>query len=236
MSEHDSNTQANGTDQTPDGGASQQPGDQASQQSLSQQPVGQGGQPNAGQQAGDQQQESQPFRSFKDQAELDEFMQDRVQRAKRSALNEQAKALGYKNWSHMKALLQVINEDDENGDDGEADGEPDAAGQQASQQPGTGANEAERLRLAIKVAGELNLPPQLVDRLQGSTEDEMKADAENLLQLVRSNQPRGPGIPPAPRQGQPATFTRAQLQDAKFVREHKDEIMQAAREGRIVES
>ncbi len=88
--------------------------------------------------------------------------------------------------------------------------------------------------MAIQAGTKLNLPTALVLRLQGSTVAEMEADAQSLLGLMTA--PRGPGIPNVPTQNQPVTFTKAQLQDAKFVREHKDEILRAGREGRIVDS
>ena len=55
---------------------------------------------------------------------------------------------------------------------------------------------AENLRL--KVATEKALPPQLAARLQGTTLEELQADADELLALV----PQGPRVPtPDPAQG-----------------------------------
>lgn len=44
---------------------------------------------------------------------------------------------------------------------------------------------AEMLRM--KIASEKNLPASLVDRLRGETEDEMKADADSLLEGLKSS-------------------------------------------------
>lgn len=93
--------------------------------------------------------------------------------------------------------------------------------------------------MAIKVGSELNLPVALVGRLQGDTEEAMKADAQTLLGLMDGNRPgnaHAPGIPPVPQAGQQITFTRTQLQDAKFVRANAEAIRKAAAEGRIVNS
>lgn len=231
--------QANGGQQSPGGAQQPQPpqqptpgdGQQGAQQPQ-QQPPSQPSPPS--QQAGDQQAQ-QPFRTFANQNELDEFVQERVARAKRSALNDQAKTLGYKSWTHMRAMLQVVAEDEagEAGDGNNADAGAQAEpGQQ--QQP---SGQSDTLALKLAVAAEKNLPASLVQRLVGNTREQIEADADQLLQLVQAGPvPRGPGIPPAPQANQPVTFTRQQLSDPKFVREHVDEIRQAAAEGRIVRS
>jgi hypothetical protein len=41
--------------------------------------------------------------------------------------------------------------------------------------------------LRLRVAIDKKLPVELVDRLQGSTKEEIETDAENLLKLVKSN-------------------------------------------------
>lgn len=111
----------------------------------------------------------------------------------------------------------------------------------ATEPPATTAStsaETARLQMALKVGAELNLPAALINRLQGDTEAAMKADAESLVALMGSGTPanRMPGIPPVPAGNQPVTFTRTQLQDAKFVRENAEAIRQAASQGRIVNS
>ena len=54
--------------------------------------------------------------------------------------------------------------------------------------------------LRAQIAEAKGLPPELAERLQGETEDELSADAENLLALVVE----APSVPQASRhQGQP---------------------------------
>lgn len=151
----------------------------------------------------------------------------RVKRDARKQMNEYAKEQGFSDWQHMSDTLNTLRQG--------------ASGQQPAQQPVAqpavpqGPSEADRLRTALQVGAKLNLPAAIVARLQGSTAEEMEADAQTLIGLMGNGQ-RGPGIPSAPQSGQPVTFTQAQLADPKFVREHAAEIQQAAREGRIVRS
>ena len=51
------------------------------------------------------------------------------------------------------------------------------------------ASEAERANLRYRVAVTKQLPPELVDRLRGDTEEEMSADADSLLALVKPAAP-----------------------------------------------
>jgi hypothetical protein len=62
--------------------------------------------------------------------------------------------------------------------------------------------ETERIqRQRLEVVTKKGLPPALASRLQGSTTDEMEADADALLQFVKLSE--APGVPPAsPRSGQ----------------------------------
>lgn len=174
---------------------------------------------------------AQPFKTFASQEELDKFMAKSKSQAGRKALNEQAKALGFEDWQDMEDSVAATRQPPA------ATPTPDAATPAPATPAGLplGTDEASRLRMALKVGSDLNLPAALVGRLQGATVEEMTADAQSLLGLMTAP-PRGPGIPPVPQQNQPVTFTRTQLQDPVFVREHQTEIMQAAREGRIVSS
>lgn len=189
----------------------------------------------AGQQADSQQTETaQPFRTFKDQAELDAFMAKSKRQAERKALNAQAKELGYEDWEEMREALQPLRraQTPDPTKLGNAQESQDSAPATPAAQ--SAADEAKRLRMALSVASELGLPATLIPRLQGETPEEMAKDAQQLLGLFQ--QPaKGPGIPAAPKTNQVVTFTRTQLQDAKFVRANKDAIMLAAREGRIVD-
>lgn len=101
-----------------------------------------------------------------------------------------------------------------------------------------GPSESARLTMALQVGAKLNLPVALISRLQGSTPEEMEADAQTLLGVMGSGATvaRGPGVPAVPAGGQPLTITRTQMQDPKFVRENADAIRRAKAEGRIVNS
>lgn len=69
--------------------------------------------------------------------------------------------------------------------------------------------------LRLNVATSKGLPAELVGRLQGSTREELEADAETLLGLVRK---AGPGIPPpggAPQKPDIKSMTPAQIREAR---------------------
>lgn len=51
------------------------------------------------------------------------------------------------------------------------------------------ATEAEKANLRYRIALAKQVPPELVDRLKGDTEEEMSADADSLLTLVRRTPP-----------------------------------------------
>lgn len=190
-----------------------------------------------GQQADAQQQNQQPFRSFASQDELNTFMQDRVGRAEKSALNTAAKAAGYESWEEMQTQVSAIRK---------ALGQPGAEQSQAAadggQQQAAPDPALQRLQLVLQVGQQKNLPAALISRLQGGTLEEMQADADALLALMGGQQsqqtqrPPGPGIPNAPGEHQQVTFTRAQLQNPEFVRKNADAIQRAAAEGRIVDN
>lgn len=171
-----------------------------------------------------------PYRSFANQKELDEFVKGSKSQAGRAALKKLATDLGFEDADEMREALQGLRQ---------AQGGVLTPTEPGAQAPaGQGPDQASRLQMALGVGVKLNLPPALIGRLQGATPDEMEADAQTLLGLMGSNTatPRGPGIPPPPNGNPPVTFTRTQLSDAKFVREHAAEIQAAAKEGRIVRS
>lgn len=184
------------------------------------------GQPTAGQ-------TQEPYRSFASEGDLNNFVAERVKRAERSALKKLAADLGFEDADELRDALQPLRRT--------AGGGNTNAPATPTQPTAQGPSDSARLSMALKVGAELNLPASLIARLQGDTEEAMKADAQALLGLMDGNRPgatapRAPGIPPVPQVGQPVTFTRTQLQDAKFVREHANEIRQAAAQGRIVNS
>lgn len=92
-------------------------------------------------------------------------------------------------------------------------------------------------RLRLKVALDKSLPATLAARLQGTTEEEMAADADALLALL----PKGSTIPkPNPAQGSSAggpPVTPGQLSEADVKRMYAEkrygEIEQARSEGRL---
>lgn len=176
--------------------------------------------PNAGAQAqaaGEQPEEQEPFATF----DTAESFNKRLERDAKKRMNKQAQELGFDSWEQMQTVFSARRQ---------GDGEQPQAAPAAD-------NRAERLQMALQVGQELNLPVALINRLQGDDIEAMRADAETLQGLFQPQQQQaGPGIPPAPQSEQRATFTRAQLQNPQFVRENKEAIMQAAREGRIVDS
>lgn len=186
-------------------------------------------QPNAeASQAAEQPVTEQPFAVFKDAKSFT----SRVSREARKLMNDQAKAAGFDDWQHMQDALGTLRQQPAQAP--QQPENPQDSQNQAENVPQVQI-EAKRLKMALSVASDLNLPTALVSRLQGDTAEEMTADANRLLALFQ--QPaRGPGIPPAPQTNRPVTFTRAQLQNAEFVRQNKDAIIQASREGRIVDS
>lgn len=86
------------------------------------------------------------------------------------------------------------------------------------------------------IQSEYGLTDKQLAVLEGDTEEALRAAAEDLFGALKKAQP--PVVPTGANQGGAAAagvFTRSQLRDPKFFREHRVEIMTAAREGRIVE-
>lgn len=169
----------------------------------------------------------QPYRAFADQKELDDFVKGAKTQAERSAIRKMAKDLGFEDADEMREALGTLRQ---------AQGAGAGAQPNTPETPAAASNQPNRLEMALAVGTELNLPIALVNRLQGNTPEEMKADANILLGLMSNGQARPPGIPPVPAGTTPVTFTATQLKDPAFVREHTAAIQQAAREGRIVRS
>lgn len=176
-------------------------------------------------------QPTQPYRAFASQAELDEFVKGAKSQAGRAEIRKLAKDLGFEDADEMRDALATLRR-------AQGGGQPNTPGAEPPTTTAQPSADVTRLQLALKVGAELNLPAALIGRLQGDTEEAMKADAESLQALMGSGTPaaRGPGIPPVPAGNQPVTFTREQLGDAKFVRANADAIRQAAAQGRIVNS
>lgn len=110
----------------------------------------------------------------------------------------------------VKAIEDASEDSDEDDDaDTDEDADDDAAGDEAWRRKLRRKNrEAKNLRdraltaeaelAKYKVAAQTGLPPELAVRLQGTTVDELKADAAKLLELVGPKKHyRTPGAPPA---------------------------------------
>lgn len=83
----------------------------------------------------------------------------------------------------------------------------------------------------LRVATTKGLPADLVDRLQGSTEEELSADAEKLLALFKpaaEDKAKAPGVPPS-RGSKPARLDMSTMTPAQ-IREHKDALYQQAQQ------
>lgn len=187
-------------------------------------------QPDAGAQPAAQ--PTQPYRAFATEADLTAFVQRSKNQAERSALRKLATDMGFEDADELKEALEPLRR----GKGGTQTAQPGTPVAPAQQGPTGSPQGAERLKMALNVGKSKNLPIAIVELLQGDSEEAMTAHADQLMALFASGANRTPGIPGAPQQNQPVTFTRAQLQDAKFVREHANEIRAAAREGRIVNS
>lgn len=88
------------------------------------------------------------------------------------------------------------------------------------------ATEQEMLRLRVAVEkGLVGDHADLVDRLQGETLEEILADAEKLLELVKP--PGSPGVPPGSRSGRPAKLDLANMTPEQ-IRENRDKILKGA--------
>ncbi len=172
-------------------------------------------------------QQPEPYRVFASQEELDTFVVKSKKQAERAAIRKLAKDYGFEDVDELREAMEVLRRGQR----------PSAQEEGQEQQPAQqGPSESEILQLKLQVAAAKNLPVALVARLQGSTKEELEADADALLGLVSQPSAPRPGIPPAPQGGQPVTFTSQQLSDPAFVRQHREAIQQAAREGRLVRS
>lgn len=184
----------------------------------------------------------EPYRVFATQAELDTFMVDRANRAKKAGIKELAKELGFEDVDDFRDAIRSIR--GPNG--GAASGSQNQPGGQSPQQAPAGHSGAD-LGVKLKVAAKMGLPADLVYRLVGETEEELEADAQSLLTRLNGQNggaattapttPKGPGIPPTTPNNPPVTLTRSFLAaNPAWVRANRAQVEAAAREGRIVDS
>jgi len=82
--------------------------------------------------------------------------------------------------------------------------------------------EYKKENLRLKVAYEKGLPSEMVNRLVGETEEELAADAENLLDLIKIDPKKG--IPPRGKQGGPKGFDLKNMTPEE-VRKNKNELI-----------
>lgn len=174
-----------------------------------------------GQQPQQSNQQPEPFAVFEN---ADAFNK-RMAREARKLMDKNARDLGFDGWEQMQNVFGQR----------QPSTPADAGTQPGAVQATQGANEAQRLRMAIQVGAELNVPPALISRLQGDTLEEMQQDARNLMLLMPAGPAparAGPGIPPVQsgNQGQ-VGFTEQQLSNPDFVRKNTAQILEAARAG-----
>lgn len=97
------------------------------------------------------------------------------------------------------------------------------------------AAEARLESLKLRVLDEMGLPKAWAQRIFGTTEEEIRQDAEELKRLLgTAGRAIGSGTNP-PGGGNSMVFKRSQLRDPTFFKAHREAIMAAMREGRIVE-
>lgn len=74
----------------------------------------------------------------------------------------------------------------------------------------------------LRVAMEKQVPPELMDRIQGKTAEEMREDADKLMQFMK---PATRGVPPAG-SGRPAAPVDLSKMSPEEIRESKDKLIQ----------
>lgn len=118
------------------------------------------------------------------QAELDRKIEDRLARQKAQLLKDLP----------SKAEIDALKQKAEQWDAAEEAGKDDlerVSGERDSLKSERDTTAAENLRL--RVALQKKVPAELIDRLRGDTKEDLEADADQLLDLVKSPAP-GPGL------------------------------------------
>jgi hypothetical protein len=158
-------------------------------------------------------------------------------------VRELARELGFEDVDEFRDAVRALR----GPSSGAAGGGQNLPGSQPSQPIQPAAPQGQDWQMAVRVAAKLNLPATLIMRLQGGTEEEMEADAQQLLALFgqgnvtgaatpASPAPRVPGIPPVQANNQPVTISRAYMRaNPEWVRQNRALVEAAAREKRIVD-
>ncbi len=123
---------------------------------------------------------------------------------------------------------QVIAERNKHKADLDALAAERAAWREQQQQLTAERDQARGAELRTRVAATSGLPLEFADRLQGATEEELRADAARLQQYLKPAS--GPGVPPPPAGGQPARIDLSSLTPAQIL-EKKAEVLRQARGG-----
>ena len=89
------------------------------------------------------------------------------------------------------------------------------------------ADQAEAQLLRMRVGAEVGLPPELIRRLQGSSEEELRQDAEQLRSLIPADGKRTPEGDPRRKVSEPLDVEKMSAED---IRKNKDKLIAAARE------
>lgn len=89
--------------------------------------------------------------------------------------------------------------------------------------------------LRREVADEKGLTPAQARRLVGSSREEMEADADDLIATFPKAKPAFGNVNQGARgESAPRVYTQRELNDFTFFQAHKDDILAAQREGRII--
>ncbi len=119
------------------------------------------------------------------QEEVNHFMADRLERAKRTGAEEEAKK--FAGFDDFKAKAEKYDSDVEalNKTIAGLRGEKEKGEARISELE-TKVREYETSSVKMRIAREAGLPAELADRISGSDEEAMRADAESLGKLFKS--------------------------------------------------
>lgn len=153
------------------------------------------------------------FTPIESQEQLDAIIADRIARAKESAVKEFADYNDIKtaNADYEKQIAQLTEQVK-----GQSEKAEETAKTIADLEAKVGSYETASVK--TRIAHETGLPYELADKLSGTTEDEIKADAEKMAKLFKS-QPAAPMGAAEPDSGNVDPTTQAYYSMAKAIRE-----------------